>query len=578
MTYKFIVWHRMRADKRHNLVVTISHGRAFQKHIYTELNVLLEHFNRKSFRCKNTHPAYVSVNRAIKELKDKCEEAYNRFQSGSFSLNQVVGYIKGELEMASLDEFVDTYFKKYKSDQAYNDYKSVIGIIKGHMGIKGKLQWKDITRDFLDTWLLEMQRRKLSNGSIKSYAIKLQAILNDAEDREIIQSFPKFPKALKTGGKKNRINPNAIAIPTFTSKQLKDMINDVKSLEQWQTMALFTLCFGLRGMYPADIVKMKQADMDSPTISKMLDDELHIFHLRSKTQNSKNAMMYIHINNENQHLIMMLKRTTAKLWGKRYMDFIAHPNDSVAIWDYNPTDNAKWHANRWALHSRRLKKYGFNMKSPRKSFNTFCEEIEISHKNTPVEFNERTRLILLGREGDSILEGSYSNKQAVAMRKAINTAHKYVLDKFDYPEIVKLLESKLKTLKDIPLWVKHQPLMIWENMYEHMNRKGLGVELVNNILYKVYGKGKIIKKGLFMGIPSVWEDKREKNGIQTQKIEPEYEEYWRKFNEEVLKYVDDVPFEEAVMKLVEKDKNKDKGGKVIKLRGKGKDMYRISAN
>ena len=578
MTYKFIVWHRMRADKRHNLVVTISHGRAFQKHIYTELNVLLEHFNRKSFRCKNTHPAYVSVNRAIKELKDKCEEAYNRFQSGSFSLNQVVGYIKGELEMASLDEFVDTYFKKYKSDQAYNDYKSVIGIIKGHMGIKGKLQWKDITRDFLDTWLLEMQRRKLSNGSIKSYAIKLQAILNDAEDREIIQSFPKFPKALKTGGKKNRINPNAIAIPTFTSKQLKDMINDVKSLEQWQTMALFTLCFGLRGMYPADIVKMKQADMDSPTISKMLDDELHIFHLRSKTQNSKNAMMYIHINNENQHLIMMLKRTTAKLWGKRYMDFIAHPNDSVAIWDYNPTDNAKWHANRWALHSRRLKKYGFNMKSPRKSFNTFCEEIEISHKNTPVEFNERTRLILLGREGDSILEGSYSNKQAVAMRKAINTAHKYVLDKFDYPEIIKLLESKLKALKDIPLWVKHQPLMIWENMYEHMNRRGLGVELVNNILYKVYGKGKIIKKGLFMGIPSVWEDKREKNGIQTQKIEPEYEEYWRKFNEEVLKYVDDVPFEEAVMKLVEKDKNKDKGGKVIKLRGKGKDMYRISAN
>ena len=260
------------------------------------------------------------------------------------------------------------------------------------------------------------------------------------------------------------------------------------------------------------------------------------------------------------------------------MDFIAHPNDNVGIWDYNPTENSKWHANRWALHSRRLKKYGFNMKSPRKSFNTFCEEIEISHKNTPVEFNERTRLILLGREGDSILEGSYSNKQAVAMRKAINTAHKYVLDKFDYPEIVKLLESKLKTLKDIPLWVKHQPLMIWENMYEHMNRRGLGVELVNNILYKVYGKGKIIKKGLFMGIPSVWEDKREKNGIQTQKIEPEYEEYWRKFNEEVLKYVDDVPFEEAVMKLVEKDKNKDKGGKVIKLRGKGKDMYRISAN
>lgn len=576
----------MRADKRHNLVVHISHGRAFRKYIYTDLNVIAEHFFKKSFRCKNTHPAYVSVNRAIKDLKDRCNEAYNRFQSGSFSFNQVVGYIKGELEMATLDDFVETYYKKYKEDITYNDYKSTLGIIKGHMGIKGKLKWKDITRDFYDIWLYNMQKgvntrnnKPLANKSINSYAIKLQGILNEAVDREIIASYPRMPKLLKIGGKRNRINPNITAIPTFTSKQLKDMIKDVKSLEQWQTMAIFTLCFGLRGMYPADIVKMKEADMDNPTISKMLDNELYLYHLRSKTQHTANVHMYIHLSTENQELLMMIKRVTAKLWGKKYMDKIAHPNDSVAIWNYNPSDNAKWHFNRWALHSRRLRKYGFNMKSPRKSFQTFCEDIEMNDGNTPVEFNERTRLILLGRMGDSIFERSYSNKKAIGIRKAVNTAHKYVLDKFGYPEIIQLLKLRLSTLKGIPLWVKHQPLMIWDNMYENMNQKGVGIPLINNGIYKVFGNGKIIKKGLFMGIPAIWENRKDDSGIRTQMIEPEYEEYWRKFNDNKGNWEQDISIDEAVKKIdrnIKKIKNKDKEAKVIKLRGKGKNMYKIS--
>lgn len=263
------------------------------------------------------------------------------------------------------------------------------------------------------------------------------------------------------------------------------------------------------------------------------------------------------------------------------MDKIAHPNDSVGIWNYNPTENAKWHSNRWALHSRRLRKYGFNMKSPRKSFNTFCEEIEISDTKTPVEFNERTRLILLGREGDPILEKSYSNKKSVAMRKAINTAHKYVLDKFDYPEIISLLESKLQAFKSIPLWVKHQPLMIWENMYENMNNKGIGKELFANRIFKIYGDGKMIRKGLFMAIPSSWEDKSKKglNHIQAQIIEKEYEPYWKKFNDTLHNWEEDISLEDAV-KMLESKKSKSKGGKVIKLKRDRyeQEKYQFSAN
>ena len=58
-----------------------------------------------------------------------------------------------------------------------------------------------------------------------------------------------MPKVLKTGGKGRRKNPRQQEISTFTSKELKTLINGAKNLAQWQTYALLTLQFGLRGEY-----------------------------------------------------------------------------------------------------------------------------------------------------------------------------------------------------------------------------------------------------------------------------------------------------------------------------------------
>ena len=79
-------------------------------------------------------------------------------------------------------------------------------------------------------------------------------------------------------------NPRQQEISTFTSKELKTLINGAKNLAQWQTYALLTLQFGLRGLYHADIVKMREADVDDPSMLKMLQNEVHIYHLRSKNQ------------------------------------------------------------------------------------------------------------------------------------------------------------------------------------------------------------------------------------------------------------------------------------------------------
>jgi hypothetical protein len=430
----------------------------------------------------------------------------------------------------------------------------------------------------------------LSRRTIKSYAIKLQAILNDAVDREIIHSYARMPKVLKTGGKGRRKNPRQQEISTFTSKELKTLINGAKNLAQWQTYALLTLQFGLRGFYPADIVKMREADVDDPSMLKMLQNEVHIYHLRSKTQHTKNMHMYIHLGRANQKLIMMLKRSTLKLWGKKYGDKLAHPMHFYSIWDYDPTENAKWHSNRWACHSRRLRKDGLNMMSARKSFQTFCEELEISDKNTPVQFNERTRLILLGRMGDPILERSYSNKRNVNMRKAINTAHKYVLDKFDYKEIVNLLEKKLEDFKTLPLWVRYQPLFCWDNMYRKMHTKDEGIKLVDNAIYRIYGKGKIVEKGYYMGIPAQWVDKKSKAQFKAEKIDKDYEWYWRIFEDKKIQknYMTTKDYKESMSWIAKKEKErleleerKREKSVVIKLpkrKSEDKRQYKFSTN
>ena len=83
--------------------------------------------------------------------------------------------------------------------------------------------------------------------------------------------------------------------------------------------------------------------------------------------------------------------------------------------------------------------------------------------------------------------------------------------------------------------------MIWENLYENMNNKGLGKELFVNRIFKIWGEGKVIKEGLFMGIPASWENKKKGlNNITTQMIEKEYESYWRKINDTSYNWEEDI--------------------------------------
>ena len=568
MTYNFYLAKRISAKGLRNIWISVSNGRQYRKWVITDLYVNPQHFSTKKtlFRATKSHPAYININQAIKRYRDRCEEAYAIWQSGDYSMNQVVEHIKGNLKSSTIDDFIESYIIPNKRNVTAIDYKQKYNIIKGHMNIKGKMKWKDINRDFYDRLQNKLEKKELSNESIKSYMIALGGILRDAKDRNIISHYTDIPKLLKRGGRRTRILKQNLK--TTTSKEFEKHLDTIQNIAQWESFALWLLSFCLRGFYPADIVKMDEAEFDEPTMVKMLKNELYIYHLRSKTEHTKNRHMYVHLDtNITMPLLFTLKRVIAYRWMKKHSKYIASPTDLIKIFDYNPSDDTTWHNNRWALHSRRLRKFGMDMMSARKSFETFAEEIELTDDDTPVEFNEYMRLILLGRSSDPILEKSYSNKHSKRMREAVTEAHKYVLEKFGCKYLVGMLIKKLQGL-NVPEWVKKQPMLMTKDICENMVKKGSKLEKSGKILHKGWFIGRNIKG----------------NNFQLESLSKEFIPYWKShfINPVISKKWKTGGDYKKLAKDLEKETENAVKGKVIKMpsqrRQNQEELYNFNVN
>ena len=72
------------------------------------------------------------------------------------------------------------------------------------------------------------------------------------EDNVIFEEV-KVPKLMKKGIK----NPSRIKKPirTVPSREFLKNVTKIKTIQQWQSMALWLLQFGLRGLYNADLEK-----------------------------------------------------------------------------------------------------------------------------------------------------------------------------------------------------------------------------------------------------------------------------------------------------------------------------------
>ena len=91
MTYNFYLAKRVSKKGLRNIWISVSNGRKYRKWVITDLHVNPQHFSTKKtlIRATKSHPAYTNINKALKRYKDRCEEAYDIWQSGDYSMNQV---------------------------------------------------------------------------------------------------------------------------------------------------------------------------------------------------------------------------------------------------------------------------------------------------------------------------------------------------------------------------------------------------------------------------------------------------------------------------------------------------------
>ena len=99
-----------------------------------------------------------------------------------------------------------------------------------------------------------MVSKGLSPNTINSYFTKIRVILNDAYLNQYI--FEKFTLHKSLRMAKPPSQPKSCSVEEFVLG-----LEKCKTLVEVQALGFWLLMFGTRGMYPADIVKIKKSDL-----------------------------------------------------------------------------------------------------------------------------------------------------------------------------------------------------------------------------------------------------------------------------------------------------------------------------
>ena len=136
-----------------------------------------------------------------------------------------------------------------------------------------------------------------------------------------------------------------------THEEIKECIENVRTIEQWQSVALWLLMFGLRGMYSADLVRFKQIEYEilkaiRLDLTGMVGVQKTIIDERSKTS----VPMFLQFNKvtrilwERVKMSIIFKQGHLKIDGKQFTSGL---KDRCNFFTYSVTDNKKLHKQIW---------------------------------------------------------------------------------------------------------------------------------------------------------------------------------------------------------------------------------------
>ncbi len=430
-----------------NIYFNVSNGKSgeinqVRKRIYKNLEVNPKQFDKKNFRAKPKHPNQAIINQAISKFKETKRTCETKFDAGQYTIQQVLNHLSGGSSVDSVDDYIENVIKETRTYQTYRDYANILRCFKKHLGYDKNrtISFNELSNyTLLSKFKRNMVSAGLSPNTINSYFTKIRVVLNDAYLNQYI--FEKFTlhKSLKM--------PKPMSQPkTCSVEEFVNGLEKCKTLVEVQALGFWLLMFGTRGMYPADIVKIKKSDLRDTFESEYGDEVINsglnklistgenfLVHTRSKNRNRSNVPMIIRVDLNTLKLFVNLKLSAIFTHYNR-SEVLGAFDDNISIFDYNV--DSKTHEYFWDnLSGHCSKLLGYSFKQARKTFNTQALKLKVTND---------VRQVLLGQKNMTMLQ--YYDDLSV-IEDEVNEAHKSVLKAFEFEALVNLVVDKLKSIE-----------------------------------------------------------------------------------------------------------------------------------
>lgn len=449
MVAEIKLWHRIHIKtKKHHLYIDLVYGdgnkKENRKQIHTKILLDKKYWDSNKRELKRSHPNYEVLSYSIRGLRDRIEKGIDRFQLGQINKDQLEANISGKSNYSSIDDYIETEIRSTRKGATFSDYKASFKTFKKYVGFENKkMKFSDLNHNLLSKFKKsyfnnDPKKKNKSNNSYNSYLIKLQAIYNDAYDNEIVFNKLTIPKKLKLKKTKTKWTP-------ATPEDFLNAINNVDTLRQWESLAMWLLAFCCRGLYWADFTTIKSANVRHNELYNTWcsDNSIYLLHERHKTQDSENVDMLIKIDKyPTMDLFRLIKLSFAKRYFKTRPEIVPSINDWVGIYRYNLNKDIKIHKEILNSYQKALREvWDFPLKIARKTFNNIAGECKITPKICD---------LLIGHSPDSrINQMSYTDYQTSEYARQIEEAHNTVLEAFKVGSLTSKLIERLEQLSAV---------------------------------------------------------------------------------------------------------------------------------
>lgn len=395
-------------------------GKKFKKNIGISINP--KDWNKRTYQVKNESISSVKINRKLLELTSTIREAWSLYESDIYTWEEFCQKLNGGKPEADVESFIEEVFKPRMRLMAYSAYKYSFMALKKAIGAD-KLSFKELNHDNIDKAVMTWRYEEKSPNTIETYLKHLGVIINEANDRGLVNY--KFEKK-----KKWRVKKHTKRVESTTPEKLFESIDNVNDLYDFQTFAFWLLMFCMRGLYPRDLVSMYKHEMIN---EDQCDKKRYVNHKRSKTGE---LMTILYSCQPTEWIIHSLQCSI----GYTHLNRSSHLPDvypkgwhKLMLFEYED----KHHRNVWDVYTKRCRKLmGVPFKVARKTFESYSMLLDV-----PAEVRYR----LLGHQ-DRTIKRHYQNWEWDKMIDKVDEAHLRVLEEFKVEEIWNKLRKRGKEL------------------------------------------------------------------------------------------------------------------------------------